>query len=339
MKPTVLTPFFTMCATSASQISPSFCVVLKTQRFWSSIGSTTATVPTGASIGVFASLMNCKAPIAFGEPDGPMIASTFCSSSSFLTSVTVCVESEASSSTMYSTSMPPIFFGSSAALFFCGMPTTAVAPVAEAITPTFICAWAARGRPSALTKAINAAANPPRGDIFIIRASPLIRSALGWRESGHAREERAGLGHLLLHLQEHLARLIEVVPHQPLHDRCLAVQELGPHLGALLGRVVQALALLGQAVLDVGEGRPVLLEVRTHHPLHRMAVETDDLRKHLGREDRHAAGLFFQDDLQQDAAGQVFAALRIAHFEVLAREHHRLHVGQRDVGRELCVVE
>ena len=39
--------------------------------------------------------------------------------------------------------MLPIFFGNSAAVFFCGMPTTAVGPVAEEITPTFICACAA----------------------------------------------------------------------------------------------------------------------------------------------------------------------------------------------------
>ena len=37
----------------------------------------------------------------------------------------------------------PIFFGSSAAEFFCGMPTTAVAPVDDAITPIFN--WATAG--------------------------------------------------------------------------------------------------------------------------------------------------------------------------------------------------
>ena len=92
-----------------------------------------------------------------------MIASTFCSSSSFLTSVTVCVESDASSSTMYSTSRPPIFFGSSAAVFFCGMPTTAVGPVADEITPTFIWACAVKG-----SKAANKeAASSRRGERII----------------------------------------------------------------------------------------------------------------------------------------------------------------------------
>src|SRR5882672_11393251 len=143
MKPTVLTPVLAMCATRASLIRLSFCVVLNTQRFLSSIGNTTAGVPTGASSGVFASATNCNAPIAFGEPEGPMIASTFSSSSSLRTNVTVWVESDASSNTRYSTLIAPICFGNSAALFFCGMPTTAVGPVADEITPIFICALAA----------------------------------------------------------------------------------------------------------------------------------------------------------------------------------------------------
>ena len=43
---------------------------------------------------------------------------------------------------MYSTLMSPIFAGSSGTVFFCGMPTKAVGPVEEAMTPTFI--WAKR---------------------------------------------------------------------------------------------------------------------------------------------------------------------------------------------------
>ncbi len=56
--------------------------------------------------------------------------------------ITVCVASLASSKTRYSTVRSPIFFGSSAAVFFCGMPTTAVAPVDDAITPILSCAAA-----------------------------------------------------------------------------------------------------------------------------------------------------------------------------------------------------
>ena len=97
MKPSVLTPFFFMCATSASPIRPSFCVVLNTQRFCSSIGNTTAGVPTGASIGVPDSAMKGSTAIALGEPVGPMKASTLCSVRKRLTNCTVWVASEASS--------------------------------------------------------------------------------------------------------------------------------------------------------------------------------------------------------------------------------------------------
>ena len=49
------------------------------------------------------------------------------------------------------------------------------------------------------------------------------------------------LGHLLLHLQEHVLRLLQIVAHHPLHHGRLHAHELAPHLGR------QALRLLGQA--------------------------------------------------------------------------------------------
>ena len=152
-----------MWATMASEMRLSFWVVLKTQRLFSSIGSTTAGVPTGASIGTLASATNCSTAIALGEPGGPMMASTLFSLMRRLTRATDCVTSEASSTTMYSTSTPPIFFGSRAAVLRCGMPTTAVGPVEEAMTPTFICACAANA-PAAMQQEGQALANLERGD-------------------------------------------------------------------------------------------------------------------------------------------------------------------------------
>ena len=156
-----------------------------------------------------------------------------------------------------------------------------------------------------------------------------------------AREDGLGLlVQLLLHLHEHVARLLEVVAHQVLHHRRLAAQELRPQLGALQLRVVQALRLLGEPGLHVGEGLQVLLEVRAHHPLHRVAVEADDLRQHRRREHRHAAGLFLEDDLQQDASRQVLAGLGVAHLEG-ARPSSTIAFtsAQRDVARDLGVVQ
>ena len=89
-----------MCPSRAEAIRPSFCVVLKPPFFCSFIGRTTAAVPTGASSGTPASAMNWIAPMALGEPDGPMIASTFSSLISFLMATTEAVGSLPSSSGM-----------------------------------------------------------------------------------------------------------------------------------------------------------------------------------------------------------------------------------------------
>src|SRR5450755_3903757 len=78
---------------------------------------------------------------------------------------------------MYSTSIAPIFFGSSVPVFFCGMPTTAVGPVEEAIRPTFICAWAA----SAAKPAIRRARRETERSIFTVGGSS------GWKEPAWAR--------------------------------------------------------------------------------------------------------------------------------------------------------
>ena len=142
-------------------------------------------------------------------------------------------------------------------------------------------------------------------------------------------EDRSGLlVELFLHLHEDVARLFEVVAHEGLHHRCLAAQEFRPQLGALQLGVVEALRLLGQARLHIGEGLQVLLEVGAHHALHRVAVEADDLRQRRSREHRHTAGLFLEDDLQQDASRQVLAGLRVAYLEGGSLEHHRLDVGR-----------
>ena len=67
MKPTVFTPFFVMCLISAAAIRSSFCVVLNTQRFFASSGSTTVDVPTVAITGTLASAMMSRIASAFGR--------------------------------------------------------------------------------------------------------------------------------------------------------------------------------------------------------------------------------------------------------------------------------
>ena len=118
MKPTVLMPCLAMWPTRASAISWSFWVVLKTHFFLSSIGSTTAAVPTGANRGTPASAANWITPMALGEPEGPMMASTFSSLISFLIATTEAVGSLPSSRGMYCTVRLPTLVGIRGTEFF-----------------------------------------------------------------------------------------------------------------------------------------------------------------------------------------------------------------------------
>src|SRR5437016_2468974 len=56
------------------------------------------------------------------------------------------------------------------------------------------------------------------------------------RGSAARRREPGQAAHLLLHLLEHLARLLEVARHHVLHHRGLAAERLGPCLGRERGR-------------------------------------------------------------------------------------------------------
>jgi hypothetical protein len=47
----------------------------------------------------------------------------------------------------------------------------------------------------------------------------------------------------------------------------------------------------------------------------------------------------FEDDLQQDVAGEVFAGLGVDDLENTVFENELLHVGERDVGAGLGVVK
>jgi hypothetical protein len=64
-----------MCFRSAAAIRSSFCVVLNTQRFFASSGSTTVDVPTVAIIGTLASATTSRIANALGVVDGPINAS------------------------------------------------------------------------------------------------------------------------------------------------------------------------------------------------------------------------------------------------------------------------
>src|SRR3546814_11002956 len=104
------------------------CVVLNTHFFSVVMGSTTDAVPTGASMGVPDSAANWMTPMALGEPDGPMMASTLSWVMSFLKSPTVWVASLPSSSAISTIGRPPIFFGNVGTVFFGDMTPSACGP-------------------------------------------------------------------------------------------------------------------------------------------------------------------------------------------------------------------
>jgi hypothetical protein len=143
-----------------------------------------------------------------------------------------------------------------------------------------------------------------------------------------------------LHLLEHLFALVHVGGHHALHGRLLEIEELRPEIGLHLGILaIDGARLLLQLLLEFHENLDVVFQVFAEHALHGVAIKTDHLPEKLGGKNRHAAAFFLQDDLQQDAAGQVIAGLGIHHLEFLEAQHQILDVGQGDVGTGLGVVE
>ena len=123
----------------------------------------------------------------FGVVVEPMMASTLFSLISFLVLTTAALESLASSRTMYSIDLPPAVFGSSAIVFFSGMPSELAGPVVDRVTPILICASAAHGSAATRTQAIGRAARRIR---FMARSpggSLSLSAAAGRRRRAGAR--------------------------------------------------------------------------------------------------------------------------------------------------------
>ncbi len=121
----------------------SFCGVLKTQARLASIGSMMRAEAAMVIIGVSFSATTSTIASELGVTVEPTITSTLSSLISLRVFLTAVVVSEASSSTMYSIFLPAISLGISVKVFFSGMPSDAAGPVADTVTPTLTCAWAA----------------------------------------------------------------------------------------------------------------------------------------------------------------------------------------------------
>ena len=134
-----------MCLSSAAAIRSSFCVVLNTQRFFASSGSTTADVPTVAISGTFASAMTSRIANAFGVVDGPISASMLFSlrSASWRSAPRASCRRRPRAGSIRRRAAADL--GQQFAVFFCGMPIADVGPVADTISPILTCAVAPCG--------------------------------------------------------------------------------------------------------------------------------------------------------------------------------------------------
>ena len=121
-----------------------------------------------------------------------------------------------------------------------------------------------------------------------------------------------------------------------------------PEVHVALGQVVEhrprrlaedVVELAAELLLLIEEDLQALLQIAAHEALQRIAVETDDLREQVRREHRLPALLVLRDDLEQDRAGQVVAGLGVADLELFVVEHELAHLFERDVARNLGVIQ
>ena len=134
----------------------SVCGVLKTHAFLALIGSMIRADEASEITGVSPSATTSIIASVFGVVVEPMIASTLLSLISLRVLTTAALESLASSRTMYSIDLPATVFGSSAIVFFSGMPSEPAGPVVDRVTPILTCAE--RGAAAARRRARQASA-------------------------------------------------------------------------------------------------------------------------------------------------------------------------------------
>lgn len=113
-----------------------------------------------------------------------------------------------------------------------------------------------------------------------------------------------------------------------------------PHLHSLLAEIVPhghrvlshepAHALLELFLLLLEEGQVMVEELRKTLVLP-LGVVADEVLEIVGGEQRIAFRLLLNDDLQQDASGDVLLRLGVDHLEFHALHHHAAHIAERDV--------
>src|SRR6056297_2351520 len=97
--------------------------------------------------------------------------------------------------------------------------------------------------------------------------------------------------------------------------------------------------LVLETLLLVDEGPHAALKVSGQEILHRAAVEADQLLQQLRRKQRPAGLLALHDDLQQDAAREVFAGLGVLDADLVPGDDRLADLFQREVAALGGVVE
>ena len=120
----------------------------------------------------------------------------------------------------------------------------------------------------------------------------------------------------------------------------LEVEKLRPEIGLQMAVVaVHQTRLFLQLLLEINEGTHVVFQVLAEHALHGTAIKADETREQFTGEQRNTTGLLLEDNLQQDAARQIFAGLGVGDLERLELDDQILDIPQRDIGARLGIVK
>ena len=98
--------------------------------------------------------------------------------------------------------------------------------------------------------------------------------------------------------------------------------------------------VLSELLLLTGERFERNLQVTRDQHLHAVAVEADELAQEIDRQQTLPfLVLLLEDDLRQNRAGDVLAALGVVDHEILARFHHGGEIFERHIGAGAGIIE
>jgi hypothetical protein len=134
---------------------------------------------------------------------------------------------------------------------------------------------------------------------------------------------------------EHAHRLFEYLQILPSH----ILEILNAYIFDIKAPAKSICEFLAHAFLVAGEILHRHFEIARQIGLERVSIKSDELAQKLDGQKMLPFVFLVEDDLRQNRAGDVFAAARIAHFEIYSVPDHLREMFQRDIARTLGVVE